>query len=307
MARLPREKVNPYEPGYYHAYNRSVFEINIFEKEKEKKIFFSILEVLLKAFFVTLLDIKLMKNHYHLVFKIQIPDSLEDEEIERRIKILHPKKKYDPAKKNKYKEKLGDISQFMKALQERFAMQYNNDHNRYGHVWAGRYESTILADEAAALNCLCYLELNGVNVGREVKPEDDPYSAIGMVVNRTMLERRAGKGKFILLPIDISEIIDLVTEVSIPDMEKDLEKRFGYKLNYLSQEEKKGFIKFMAFVRMKYLYGFQTAVSLFTKRGIIVGKKRSIKKLSRKLKYRKDGEFKFYPKESNEEDLVIAR
>ena len=149
MSRPKREKVDPRKEGYYHAFNRSVFELKVFKNQEEKDRFFNILDTLLNAFFVTLIGVKLQINHFHLIFKIQIPENLTDEELEKRFKILYPNRKYNPLLKGKLIERLGDLSQFMKALQERFAKQYNKDHERYGHVWAGRFGSNILADEEA--------------------------------------------------------------------------------------------------------------------------------------------------------------
>jgi len=240
-----------------------------------------------------------------LVFKIQIPSDVTEEEIEERYKRLYPDKKYDPSKVKEYELELGDISEFMKCLQERFAKYYNRKHNRYGHVWAGRFESNILADEEAVLNCLAYLDLNGVKAKRERQPEDDPYSTIGMTVNRQELKNRKN---FTLLELDIDHIIKLMSEVNIPNTEAKLNARFGSKLEYLGEDRKAGFIKYMAFVRMKYEHGFYGALGLFTKRGFIIGKKQSIENIAPKLKYKDKDTLKFYDHNTDSDDTItLAR
>jgi hypothetical protein len=327
MARQKREKVDPYQEGYYHAFNRCVYEIEVFETEEEKNRFFNILYHLLECFFVTLVGTKLMDNHYHLVFKIQIPEDVTAEEIEERYKKLYPDSKFDPKKIKEYELRLGDISEFMKCLQERFAKQYNSDRGRYGHVWAGRFGSNILADEEAILNCLSYLDLNGQEAGKQEEPEDDPYSTIGMTVQRQELEKierlqeetegekdkKKNKKKrmkrFKLLKIDIDKIVELTREIEIPELEAELEARYGKQLEYLGEERKKGFIKYMAFVRKKRIHGFYGAIALFTKRGYIIGKKSSIKKISKRLKYNTEDTLKFYEDKNSQDDdeLTIAR
>ena len=69
--------------------------------------------------------------------------------------------------------RMGDVSQYMKELKQRFSIWYNRNHRRIGTLWAERFKSVLIEDEPMALSTVAaYIELNPVRAGII----DDPAS-----------------------------------------------------------------------------------------------------------------------------------
>ncbi len=78
----------------------------------------------------------------------------------------------------KYRERLTDISWFMRSLNEPIARRANQEDGCSGHFWESRFSSTLLADEAAVLACMVYVDLNPVRACMADTPETSDYTSI---------------------------------------------------------------------------------------------------------------------------------
>mgnify|MGYP000017645454 FL=1 len=85
----------------------------------------------------------LMTNHVHLLFDVRRDDTLP--------KAMH-------------------------WLGTTFAREFNRAEGRHGHLWEGRYRSTIIEDAAYFLRPMAYVDLNPVRAGMACVPADYPWS-----------------------------------------------------------------------------------------------------------------------------------
>jgi hypothetical protein len=67
---------------------------------------------------------------------------------------------------------MGDVSQFMKLLKQRFTKWFNDSHERYGTIWSERFKSVLVEDGRALQTVAAYIDLNPVRAGLTQDPKD---------------------------------------------------------------------------------------------------------------------------------------
>jgi len=109
-----------------------------------------------------------------------------------------------------YKQRLIDISWFMRALNEPIARQANKEDKCTGHFWEGRFKSQALLDEAALLACMAYVDLNPVRAGIAPTPEKSGFTSIQLRIKAAI---KGGQPK-VLLPFTDNEHQEKTTGIS---------------------------------------------------------------------------------------------
>ena len=95
-----------------------------------------------------------------------------------------------------YRNRLMDISWFMRILNQSIATQANQEDNCTGHFWEGRFKSQALLDEAALAACMAYVDLNPVRANIAKTPESSGYTS----VKQRAISAKKGKQPTRLLP-----------------------------------------------------------------------------------------------------------
>ena len=197
-------------PPYYHCVSRCVRRaflcgtdsVSSQSFEHRRQWIEDKLYDLTRVFALDLCAYAVMSNHYHVVLYVDIAEAESwspDEVITRWHQVfngtLFSQRHMRGEALNKvelkvldkdiaiWRQRLMDISWFMRVLNEAIARQANAEDNCTGRFWEGRFKSQALLDEAALAACLAYVDLNPIRAGMAKTPETSDYTSIQQRIN----------------------------------------------------------------------------------------------------------------------------
>jgi len=210
MTRARSQQICCQDTPYYHCISRVVRRAFLcgFDESSQKNYEHRrqwVIDRLAEIDAVFCIDVcayAIMSNHYHLVLYInkENVDHLTDREVIERWRKLYSGpdviKRYlagETLSKEHHqliaeivevwRNRLQDISWFMRALNEFIARKANVEDQCTGHFWEGRFKSQALLDEHALLTCMAYVELNPIRAKMADTPEASDFTSIKQRIN----------------------------------------------------------------------------------------------------------------------------
>lgn len=198
MTRARRESVHPSQPGFYHCISRCVRraylcgnDINSGRNFNHRRQWIETrIEHLSNLFCVDIYAYAIMSNHYHLVVRIdpQRARKLTDRQVSERWSQVYSLRANKRQPSNKtintpekiaiWRARLGNLSWFMKALNEPIARTANTEDECTGHFWESRFKSLPLLDEKAVIACMAYVDLNPIRNGEVSHVDKSVFTSI---------------------------------------------------------------------------------------------------------------------------------
>ncbi len=205
MTQARKTQISISDTPYYHCMGRCVRRAFLCGEDaftgkdySHRKIWIvDKLRELAQIFAIEVCAYAVMSNHYHLVLKINNEYSKlmsDDEVIDRWMRLFNGNVLINQFLKGEcksqgeldkvqetisiWRERLSDISWFMRCLNETIARQANAEDNCKGRFWEGRFKSQALLNEQALLSCMIYVDLNPIRAGLSDNLEDSDFTSI---------------------------------------------------------------------------------------------------------------------------------
>lgn len=152
------------------------------------------LQLLGECFAVAIHAYAVMGNHLRLVLQIDTTATAgwSDEAVASRwIRLFPPRENTDAARELKrqhllstpdrlatVRERLGNLSWFMRCLAEPIARRANREDGCTGRFWEGRFRCQLLCDERALLAAMAYVDLNPIRAGITDRLETSSHTSV---------------------------------------------------------------------------------------------------------------------------------
>jgi putative transposase len=140
-----------------------------------------------------------LSNHFHAEVRVIPPGEISDQELLRRAEVLYSSTSpilrvlrqaltdhgvLPEDLRQRLRQRMGEVSVFMKELKQRFSRWYNREHDRYGTLWAERFKSVLVEDAPDAVGTVAaYIDLNAVRAGLVPDPKEYRFCGYGEAVS----------------------------------------------------------------------------------------------------------------------------
>ena len=181
-------------------------------------------------FSVDLCAYAVMSNHYHVVIRIDA-DAVKqwtDQEVANRwmqifngpllmhqylgnADLTEPELAHVADLFATWRNRLCDLSWFMRCLNEPIARLANAEDHCTGRFWEGRFKSQALLDARAVLACMAYVDLNPIRAAMATTPEQSDYTSIQerILQPENSCLRAFGAQEDANIPFDLKDYLEL--------------------------------------------------------------------------------------------------
>ena len=178
MPRTQRLKIND-ETVVYHVMSRTALD-GFPLGDIEKDFMLDLIRKYSELYLVEILGFCLMGNHFHLLVKMFPEYKFSDEDIKIRYSDFYgDDRAFAYGQVPSLREKLSNLSEFVREIKVGFARYYNRQHNRRGYFWGDRFKSVIVEKGETLINCLAYIDLNPLRAGLVDRPEKYRWNSLG--------------------------------------------------------------------------------------------------------------------------------
>ena len=229
MARTARVKKDANGTAHYHLMSQANDKKFLFEEGHVKDLLIDALKRAAEFSGIGLEAYAGMDNHFHVVCEVVRTDEpVPEAELIRRVGVLKGAAAAEElaehwaelraagllslveAAQKRLRERMNDISEFMKTFKEAFNVRFKRERGYTGSIWSGRFKSTLIEDGRYLEICRRYVYLNPVRAGivrhaadyawSWIAPSDAPFagSVPGWAAVEARLMRRVaqiGDGK----------------------------------------------------------------------------------------------------------------
>jgi len=205
MATARKRQISLVDTPYYHCVTRCVRRAFLCGEDKvsgqsyehRRRWVEDKLLSLTQVFAIDVCAYAVMSNHSHIVLFVDeaqakswtieevitrwhqlFKGTLLTQQYIRGEKLIKPLQKMVIETAEVYRERLMDLSWFMRILNETIAKKANKEDQCTGRFWEGRFKSQALLDEAAVAACMAYVDLNPVRANIASTPENSDFTSI---------------------------------------------------------------------------------------------------------------------------------
>lgn len=205
MTQSRQSQVSLTDTLYYHCISRCVRRAFLCGEDKytgksfahRRQWVIERMHYLASVFNLDICAYAVLSNHYHIVLHVNehensllsnkavcerwrrlysVPILVERWLSQQSISVAENKMALEIV--NRWRDRLVDISWFMRCLNEFIARKANKEDECFGRFWEGRFKSQALLDEEALLTCMAYVDLNPIRAKMSESVESSEYTSV---------------------------------------------------------------------------------------------------------------------------------
>jgi len=147
--------------AHYHVSSKTCRGLALFGAESIRDRVYQLIRDFASVYYVSLHEICVLDNRYHVVLTMGLPD-VDEADLHERFERYEGfrtgrSRSWDPEAKLAWYARLTDLSRFMKDLNQWIAAHVNKVQGETGTVFGERFKSCLLEDGKALFACMAHV------------------------------------------------------------------------------------------------------------------------------------------------------